>query len=125
MAPTKNRANTPEQVPRNAKGHFAKGVSGNPNGRPKDYGGFRESMRDMGKKAAAVLSELLEHGEEAQRLNAARFVLEMGWGKATQALEVTGKDGGPIEVDHDVTDLLADPKSAKALDAIAQSIKGA
>lgn len=78
---------------------FQKGTSGNPSGRPKDYPGFREAMRDMGEKAVAVLQEILDHGEEAQRLHAAKFVVEMGWGKAAQAVQLTGSEGGPVQVE--------------------------
>lgn len=78
---------------------FTKGKSGNPGGRPKDYPGFREAMRDMGPLAVKQLRLIFKSGSEESRLSAAKFVLEMGWGKAAQAVQLTGSEGGPVQVE--------------------------
>jgi len=79
----------------------------NRSGRPKALDGWRDKMRDAAEAAAtlhisniaaalALSPDDLSEAATATRnvaVKSASFVIEQGWGKATQAVEVTGKDG--------------------------------
>lgn len=84
---------------------FKPGESGNPGGRPKKTEEQRtlEAMcRERTTEALATVLTIMAEGEnERNKLSAAQFVIERGWGKAVQAMEHTGADGGPI--DHSIT----------------------
>lgn len=106
---TKPRRKMPKGVP------FTKGDPRiNRAGRPKAVEGWRDGMRDDSEdarelhrkniKAALALDEA-DTSEAANALRkiasaSASFVIEQGWGKASQAVEVTGKDGKDL-VDTD------------------------
>ena len=92
-------ANRPEQEPtRNADGTWPKGVSGNPNGRPKAHAQFRDLMRDMTPEAVKKLKLAIEKGD----LDAIKFVIEQGWGKAVTA---PAEDGSGENVQRVVYEL--------------------
>lgn len=78
------------------QGRWQKGQSGNPNGRPGGYGEFREKCRARTDKALAALEAALQ--EPANAVAAARVLLEFGWGKPKQSVELEGADGGPLQV---------------------------
>lgn len=77
---------------------FAKGVSGNPGGRPKDLEQTRELARKYTRRAVLTLAKLCRGADkDSVRVAAATALLDRGWGKPAQP--VTGKDGeGPVEV---------------------------
>ena len=75
---------------------FVKGVSGNPSGRPADYGAFREMCRAKSPQAVAALEDALANGD-ASSVAAARVLLEYGWGKPASApedLDAVRESGG-------------------------------
>jgi hypothetical protein len=77
---------------------FEKGKSGNPKGRPKSDKTIIELARTMTEDALNTLySVMMESDKDQARVAAASAILDRGWGKPPQALEHTGKDGGPIE----------------------------
>ena len=87
---------------RDEKGHWLKGQpSPNPSGRAKDIAGWREKLRHLSEAALLRLSAALDDVDaegkpSRQCIEAAQFVIEQGWGKATQSLQVTGRiDAGP------------------------------
>ncbi len=110
---------------RTAKGTFAKGASGNPGGRPQ---GLMQLVRERtndgvelvdfainvlrGVPVGADLEKLVEAGvdvakgleralgvpEMKDRMAALAWLGDRGFGKALQAVEVTGKDGGAVKV---------------------------
>lgn len=76
---------------------FAKGMSGNPKGRPKVEGAIRELCRKHGKEAVEVLIGLMKDAEnEAVRKAAADSLLDRGYGKAAQV--ITGADGEKLSL---------------------------
>lgn len=60
-----------------------------------------EMARAHTSTALMTLVKIARDGEsEAARVSAANAILDRGFGKPPQALEHTGKDGGPIEFDR-------------------------
>ena len=71
---------------------FKKGASGNPGGRPKktpEQITLEEKCKEMTPEALATITQIMTDGEnERNRLAAAQYVIDRGWGKARQ--EVVG-----------------------------------
>lgn len=87
--PKKTAQSSTKQQPGKAKPRgrpFKKGQSGNPGGRPADYGHFRELCRSKSPQAVAALEAALANGDSAS-VAAARVLLEYGWGKPSAAPE--------------------------------------
>lgn len=72
---------------------FAKGVTGNPGGRPKRSGQELDliaACKEKTPQALSVIVGIMEHGEtEKNRLAAAQSIIERGYGKATQVIDAT------------------------------------
>ena len=83
---------------------FVKGQSGNPGGKPKVNKEAKELARQHTAEAINRLVQIMRQQKDAKAsLTAAMAIIERGWGRAPQSLEMTGKDGGPIET-HKITD---------------------
>lgn len=78
------------------QGRWVKGQSGNPNGRPKGYAEFKEKCREHTPAALEALKLALADPDSS--VSAARVLLEFGWGKPTQAVEVSGPGGDPFQL---------------------------
>lgn len=81
------------RLARNPSGKFAKGHSGNPGGRPQTKlisQALREAM-DPEAIAAIVLRQIQSAKRDADKLAAAKEVMDRTEGKATQAIRVTGE----------------------------------
>lgn len=59
-----------------------------------------EAAKEHAEKALEVLVGIASDGKApaAARVSAATAILDRGYGKPSQAVELTGKDGGPLEV---------------------------
>ena len=77
---------------------FAKGKSGNPKGRPKVDFEIREAARLYGTEAIEKLVQHMRGDDPRVSQAAARDILDRGYGKPAQALELSGKDGGAIVI---------------------------
>ena len=88
---------------------FQKGQSGNPSGRPKIVMADGRSLRDLAREHTVAAVETLvrimtdEGAPPAAQVQAASNILDRGWGKASQAVELTGAEGGPVETRIDLT----------------------
>jgi hypothetical protein len=77
---------------------FQKGKSGNPSGRPKMDPEIREMARAASVGALRRAIELVDSKDENVALKAINTVLDRGWGKPAQAVEMSGPNGGAIEI---------------------------
>lgn len=82
---------------------FVKGKSGNPSGRPKVDFEVREAARQYGSAAVTKLVELMEGEDNRLALAAAQALLDRGFGKPAQSVELTGADGGAIKQSLEVS----------------------
>jgi hypothetical protein len=74
---------------RTGKGGFEKGRSGNPGGRPKAVASLQAAAREYAAMALRTLAEIAEKGaKEASRVAAATALLDRGFGRPTQSIEV-------------------------------------
>ncbi len=77
---------------------FAKGQSGNPGGRPKALRAVEDAAREHTPAAIETLATIC--GDAAQpaaaRVTAANSLLDRAWGRARQAVEVAGQNGGTV-----------------------------
>ena len=91
----------PNPLPADTK--WKPGQSGNPGGRPKGVARLAREMTDDGRKAIAVLVDILENGKPAERIQAAKELLDRGFGKAPAFERVEGAD--PLEQGEVETEL--------------------
>lgn len=88
-----------KQVPtRDAQGHYRKGVSGNPNGRPPLAEALAQKIRD-GEKGKLKIAIEKAWGRAARGdLRTLEFLADHGWGRLPQAIIGGGEGAEPLEI---------------------------
>ena len=69
-------------------GHFAPGISGNPQGRPPIPAEIKAMFTDLVPEAIAALADALRSDDEKMRLQAAQAILDRGLGKPHQSASI-------------------------------------
>ncbi len=90
-------------VKKKTAGSFKPGKSGNPGGRPKKTEALRrveEIARDHTEVALRTLVAIMSGTQfrDSARVSAACAILDRGWGRAPQTVEIGNKDEKPFEV---------------------------
>lgn len=85
-----------ERAIRNEKGHFVKGVSGNPTGRPKEDQEVKNLAKSFTYKAIMRLAELMDDSNGRTAVSACNAILDRGWGKPAQT--VMSENDKPVEL---------------------------
>jgi hypothetical protein len=87
---------------------FRKGQSGNPGGRPKVLGEVQELARQYAPAAIVELARLaLKAKNETARIAAIRELLDRGYGRPRQAMEVSLPTYNPLQLLLDEIDALS------------------
>lgn len=83
-----NKGKAPDN--RTKAGTFKKGESGNPGGRPKIPEDIKQAFKDLTPAAIATLTEIVncKSAKHSDRIKAAEIILDRGWGKPTQSMEI-------------------------------------
>lgn len=78
------------RIKRTAKGTFAKGVSGNPGGRPTQDTNLRDLARTYTGEAIATLVEIMQNRKAAPsaRIHACEAILDRGYGRPGRYMEI-------------------------------------
>ena len=87
---------------------FCKGISGNPGGRPKVLGEVQELARQYAPTAIVELARLaLKAKNETARIAAIRELLDRGYGRSRQAMEISAPAGDPLQLMLEEIDALS------------------
>lgn len=95
-----------KQVAREKNGHFKKGTSGNAGGRPKVPEELKEAFKAAAPDALQVLKFVMLNSREkaSDRLRAAEIILDRGYGKPVQAVDLDASSVPQVVFVGDVPD---------------------
>jgi hypothetical protein len=82
---------------KNSPTSWKPGQSGNPGGRPKVSAEVRELAREHGPEAILRLVALMNSKNESVAVRASDAILDRGFGRPMQAMELASKEGEPNE----------------------------
>lgn len=85
-------------MPNRIKGRWAKGQSGNPSGRSKTAQWVREFLAQDVEPTLDRVRQLTTHPDPRIALEAIKLILERAIGKPQQGIEISGPDGGPVQL---------------------------
>lgn len=85
---------------------FPKGTSGNPKGRPKkgqEQLNLEKLCREKTTEALGTILSIMQSGEnERNKLSAAQYIIDRGWGKAKETVSLTDQNGGAPKIIHEI-----------------------
>ena len=101
---------------------FPKGVTGNPGGRPRGLSAFICKETREGQELARYVLTVFrdETARPADRMAAATWLADRGFGKPVQALEHSGTVEGPRPLTPEARALLADPWARALMSRLAR-----
>lgn len=79
---------------------FQPGQSGNPSGRPKESPELKAAARQWTEQAIQVLADALSDEKTQNRIMAANALLDRGYGKPGQSVDLGNKDDKAFLVDQ-------------------------
>jgi len=78
---------------------FKPGQSGNPGGRPKRVKPFKDRCQTfMEEEGIDALISIAQSPRDKNRFKALELIAAYSWGKPKQGVELTGEDGGDINI---------------------------
>jgi hypothetical protein len=88
-----------QALSRRTNGTFAPGISGNPHGRPKAWDEMTALCREHTPLAIATLAEIAGDKKQpaASRVTAAVALLDRGYGRPAQSLDIRAQAGNPFD----------------------------
>jgi hypothetical protein len=81
-----------------ADSQFRPGQSGNPGGRPKGERSVREIAQQHTAESMETLVHVMRTGKNSERVQAATALLDRGWGKPTQSVEMSGSNATLVDL---------------------------
>jgi hypothetical protein len=104
---------------------FRPGQSGNPGGRPKGERSVREIAQQHTIEAMETLVHVMRTGKNSERVQAATALLDRGWGKPTQSVEMTGSNATLVDLLVSLNNSHTDDSPATDSGTAADEIDGA
>lgn len=108
----------------NLGNRFKPGQSGNPSGKPKDADNLRELARSYTKLAIETLAEMAKDGPPAVRVSASSILLDRGFGKPQQSIQIDVDDGREEMLRIEMIEMRKNPELNAAMLKLAEAMAG-